>query len=110
MRLWLLGLPWQKAFAVGRLFSSGIPPRRAAAREMTVALLIAVALAPLSESLALYLGEDFQTMHASFAEQLPLLARIAYANGEMLVWAAMVLVMALPFFAEWRLKANGQGQ
>ncbi|HTH16158.1 MAG TPA: exo-beta-1,3-glucanase [Magnetospirillum sp.] len=103
IRLWLLGLPWQKAFAVGRLFSSEIPTRKAAGREMSIALLIAVALAPLSESLALFLGEDFQAMHHGLAEQFPLLVRISYANGEMLAWAAMLLVMALPFIAEWRL-------
>ncbi len=104
IRLWVLDMPWRKAFAISRLFAGGVPPRPAAAREMTIALAVAVVLAPLSESLALYLGEDFQTMHQTFAEQLPLLVRISYANGEMLVWAAMVAVMALPYVAEWRLR------
>jgi exo-beta-1,3-glucanase (GH17 family) len=103
LRLGVLGLPWHKAFAVGRLFSANIPARRGAAREMTWGLVIAVVLAPLSESLALYLGEDFQVMHQTFAEQLPLLVRISYANGEMLVWSLMLAVMAVPFLAEWRL-------
>jgi hypothetical protein len=31
------------------------------------------------------------------------LVAIAFANGEMLVWAAMVAIMALPYWAEWRL-------
>ncbi|MCR6632201.1 MAG: hypothetical protein NVV74_20325 [Magnetospirillum sp.] len=103
IRWWVLGLPWRKAFAIGRLFSSEVPARRAAGREMTIGLGLAVVLAPLSESLALYLGEDFQAMHKTFAEQLPLLVGISYANGEMLVWAAMLAVMALPYAAEWRL-------
>lgn len=103
IRLWVLGLPWEKAFAIGRLFAGGIPPRRAAGKEMTIALAVAVVLAPLSESLALFVGEDFQAMHKTVAEQLPLLLEISYANTEMLVWAAMVVVMALPYLAEWRL-------
>lgn len=103
MRMWLLGLPWRKAFAIGQLFSGGIPARRAAAREMTWGLALAAVLAPLSESLALFVGEDFQAMHQGFAEQFPLLVGISYANSEMLVWAAMLVVMALPYLAEWRL-------
>ncbi|HLO75292.1 MAG TPA: exo-beta-1,3-glucanase [Magnetospirillum sp.] len=109
IRMWVLGLPWQKAFAIGRLFSGDAVPRRAAGREMTIGLALAVVLAPLSESLALYVGEDFQAMHKTFAEQFPLLVAISYANGEMLVWAAMLVVMVIPYLAEWRLK-NGAGK
>lgn len=104
IRWWVFGLPWRQAFAVGQLFSGGVPTRRAAGREMTVALAVAAVLAPASESLALYLGEDFQTMHRTLAEQVPLLAGIFFANGEMWVWSAMLVVMALPYLAEWRLK------
>jgi exo-beta-1,3-glucanase (GH17 family) len=103
IRLWLLNLPWRKAFAIGRLFEGGIPARRGAARTMVAGLGLAVLLAPLSESLALYQGEDFQAMHKTWAEQLPLLVQISYANTEMLVWAAMLVVMALPYLAEWKL-------
>lgn len=103
IRLWVLNLPWQRAFAIGQLFEGGIPPRRAAAKGMTIAVGIAVVLAPLSESLALYLGEDFQAMHKSWAEQVPLLVGISYANTEMLVWALMLAIMALPYIAEWKL-------
>lgn len=103
IRVWVLDLPWRKAFAVGRLFAGSIPAQLGPAREMTWMLAVAVVLAPLSESLALYLGEDFQSMHPLFSDQLPMLAEIAVANGEMLVWAAMVAIMALPYLAEWRL-------
>jgi exo-beta-1,3-glucanase (GH17 family) len=103
IRLWVLGLPWHKAFAVGRLFAGTVPARRGAAREMTWGLGLAVVLAPMSEALALYQGEDFQAMHKTFAEQFPLLLRICYANSEMLVWSAMLVTMALPYLAEWRL-------
>ncbi|CAA7617760.1 exo-beta-1,3-glucanase [Magnetospirillum sp. UT-4] len=98
-----LGLDWKRAFAVGHLFAGSVPAQLGPAKEMTIALLVSAALAPLSESLALYLGEDFQAMHPDLSQQIPMMAEIAVANGEMLVWAGMLLVMALPFLAEWRL-------
>lgn len=104
IRMWAFGLPWRQAFAICQMFSCGVPARRLASREMTGALVVAVVLAPASESLALYLGEDFQAMHATLAEQAPLLAGIFFANGEMLVWSAMLALMALPYWAEWRLQ------
>nr|CAM74029.1 hypothetical protein MGR_0119 [Magnetospirillum gryphiswaldense MSR-1] len=64
----------------------------------------------MSEAVALYLGEDFQTMHPDLDQQIPLMAEIAVANGEMLVWASMVLIMSLPFLAEWRLAKRGSVQ
>lgn len=103
IRLWVLNLPWRKAFAVGHLFAGTVPAQLGPAREMAWGLLVSVLLAPLSESLALFLGEDFQAMHPSIAEQLPLLARIAVANPEMLLWSAMLLAMVLPYLAEWLL-------
>lgn len=108
IRVWVLGLPWCKAFAVGRLFAGTVPAQLGPAREMSWMLLVAVVLAPLSESLALFLGEDFQSMHPQFSDQLPMLAEIAVANGEMLVWGAMVLIMALPYLAEWRLAKKAE--
>ena len=102
IRLWVLKLDWRQAFAVSRMFGGGIPAQLGPAKELTVALLVAVALAPLSESLALFQGEDFQAMY-TFSQQWPKLVAIAFANGEMLVWAAMVAIMALPYWAEWRL-------
>lgn len=106
IRLWVLGLDWREAFAIGHLFAGRIPARLGPAREMTWGMLVAVVLAPLSESLALFLGEDFQSMHPSFAEQMPLMAHIAVANSEMLTWAGMVLVMTLPYWAEWKRKGD----
>jgi Exo-beta-1,3-glucanase len=103
IRLWVLALPWRKAFAIGHLFAGTVPAQLGPAREMAWGLLICVLLAPLSESLALFLGEDFQAMHPTFAEQVPLMARIAFANTEILLWSAMLLAMALPYLAEWRL-------
>ncbi|TNC98321.1 MAG: exo-beta-1,3-glucanase [Stygiobacter sp.] len=108
-RMVILGKPWTEAFAVGHLFAGAMPAQLGPAKEMAIGLWIAAAAGPLSEAVALYLGEDFQTMHPDWDQQIPLLAEIAVANGEMLVWAAMVLVMSLPFLAEWRLAATKRG-
>ena len=102
IRMLVLGYGWRDAFAVGRLFGGSLPSKVVAAKEFTLGLLVAALSAPLSESLALYLGEDFQSMHPDLGQQVPLMAEIAFANGEMLVWAAMVALMAIPYWAEWR--------
>ena len=103
IRLFVLRRPWAEAFAVGHLFAGAMPAQLGPAKEMTIGLWIAAAAAPLSEAVALYMGEDFQTMHPDLDQQIPLMVQIALANGEMLAWAAMVLVMSVPFLAEWRL-------
>jgi exo-beta-1,3-glucanase (GH17 family) len=109
IRLRVLGMPWPQAFAVGRLFAGEAPARLKAAREFSLFLLVAAIAAPLSESLALFLGEDFQAMHPDLGQQLPLLAEIAVANGEILIWALMLLAMAVPYLAEWRLARRTGG-
>ncbi|MBI2241317.1 MAG: exo-beta-1,3-glucanase [Magnetospirillum gryphiswaldense] len=110
VRMMVLGKSWAEAFAVGHLFAGAMPAQLGPAKEMTIGLWIAAACAPLSEAVALFMGEDFQTMHPDWDQQVPLLLDIMGANGEMLVWAAMVVVISLPFFAEWRLaKRGGQG-
>lgn len=103
IRMVVLGKNWAEAFAVGHLFAGATPAQLGPAKEMTIGLWIAAAAAPLSEAVALYMGEDFQTMHPDLDQQIPLLAEIAVTNGEMLVWAAMVVVMSIPFLAEWML-------
>lgn len=110
VRMLVLGKSWAEAFAVGHLFAGAMPAQLGPAKEMTIGLWIAAAAAPLSEAVALYLGEDFQTMHPDLDQQIPLMAEIAVANGEMLVWAVMVLVMSLPFLAEWRLAKRRGGE
>lgn len=110
IRAVVLGKSWAESFAVGHMFAGAVPARLGPAKEMTIGLWIAAAAAPLSEAVALYLGEDFQTMHPDLDQQIPLMAQIALANGEMLVWAAMVMVMSLPFFAEWRLARSAKSK
>ncbi len=103
MRLWALKLPWPKAFAIGHLFAGGTPNQFGAAKLMTIFLLASALLGPLSEAVALYRGDDFHAMHPGAMEKLMLMAKITVANGEMLVWSVMLVVMAVPYFAEWRM-------
>ena len=101
MAHWRLG--WKKAFSVNQLFAGGTFPY---ARKMTIALWLSVLAAPLSEAIALALGDDFITMHPTMDERLPLLVQSLVSNPEMLVWSLMLAVMSLPFLAEWRLRAR----
>ncbi len=102
LRQAMLGLPCGKAFAVGRLFASGEAGGFAPAKQIAIGLWLSVLAAPLSEALALLQGEDFLTMHPTWAERLPRLAYSLGANREMLIWSAMLAVLSLPFWAEWR--------
>jgi len=97
------GEGWLEAFAVGRLFGGSRPGGFGPARDVTIGLLISAAASPLSEAVALLRGDDFLHSHPRLSDQLPLLARSLWENQEMVAWAAMVLVMALPFWAEYRL-------
>ncbi|MGE5546556.1 MAG: exo-beta-1,3-glucanase [Solirubrobacterales bacterium] len=100
-RMVVLRKPALKAFAAGRLFYGKPEGGFGPAKPVTLALLISAVAAPLSESIALYLGDDFKAMHPDLSQQIPLMAKIFVANTEMLVWSAMLVVMALPFAAEW---------
>lgn len=112
VRMAVLRLPWEQAFAVGRLFSGGEPADEldgfAPAKQVSIGLWLSVLAAPLSEAVALAGGDDFITMHPTLAERLPLLAHSLVANREMLVWSAMLAVMSLPFWAEWRRLRAGR--
>ncbi len=111
VRMAVLRLSWEQAFAVGRLFAGGEAADEldgfAPAKQVTIGLWLSVLAAPLSEALALAGGSDFITMHPTLAERLPLLAQSLVANREMLVWSAMLAVMSLPFWAEWRRLRRG---
>lgn len=100
----VFGMGWAEAFAVGRIFAGKQAGGFGPAKAMTIALLVSAVAAPVSEAVALSMGEDFIAMHPKLSDQIPLLVEILYANGEMLVWSLMLLVMAIPYAAEWRLK------
>ena len=102
LRMGVLGMTWGKAFAVGRLAAGSRPGGYSPANALAIGLWLSAAAAPLSEAIALAQGDDFLTMHPTWAERWPLLANILVANPEMLVWSAMLLAMSLPFLAEGR--------
>jgi cytochrome bd-type quinol oxidase subunit 2 len=83
-------------------FDGLFPPVRFAYRRslltaLAAGLVIAAILAPISESVALGQGDDFTRDHPAWGQQWPLLLRAALANREMLLWAMMQLLMAVPF-------------
>ena len=97
-----LRLGLARALAVGGLFVE----REAGhgfdlARTFTLWLWASAALAPLSEALALSRGTDFIHAHPTFATQLPLLLASLTDNRQMLIWSGMLIVLSLPFAAEW---------
>lgn len=95
---------WRDAFAIGHLFGGDNPAVFGPAGYMARALLAMAFLAPLSESLALWRGEDFTAMHPDLDQQIPLLAQIFWANHEILVWSIMLLLLSLPYWAQKRIK------
>jgi exo-beta-1,3-glucanase (GH17 family) len=102
-RMIVQGKGWEEAFAVGRLFGGG---GFGMARRFTIALILSALAGPLSEAWALSRGDDFITSHPLWSDRIPLLIRALWENQEMMVWAAMVVVMILPFWAEARLRSR----
>ena len=100
-----LRLGMAQAFAVGGLFV-----RREAgqgfdlARTFTLWLWACVVIAPLSEAVALARGTDFVNAHPRFSDQAPLLLASLIANHQMLIWSGMLILLSLPFAAEWRVR------
>ena len=71
--------------------------RRPLLMLLTLGLVAAAILSPISEAVALAQGEDFARDHPNWAERWPLLIRATFANREMLLWAFLQLVMAIPY-------------
>jgi len=103
-RKMVLALSWTEAFAIGRLFGGGRSGGMSGPRAMALALTFAACAGPLSEMVALLQGADFLAAHPTVTEKIPLLLRALWTNTEMDAWALMVLIMALPYFAETRQK------
>ena len=94
-----------EAFAVGGLFAK----RKSGqgfdlARTFTWWLWASVVMAPLSEAVALAQGTDFINSHPRFSDQAPLLLASLFTNHQMLIWSGMLILLSLPFAAEWRLR------
>ncbi len=100
------GVASREGLAAAASFGGLFPPRLKALTDgrrrpllimLAVGLLVAAVLSPISEAVALSQGEDFARDHPTWADRWPLLWRAALANREMLLWAIMQLVMAIPF-------------
>lgn len=69
---------------------------------ITRGLLFASAAAIVSEGFAV-VGEDFTKDHPTLADQAPLILHAMITNREIILWAVMLLAMAIPYAANWRL-------
>ncbi|HIJ63507.1 MAG TPA: exo-beta-1,3-glucanase [Rhodospirillaceae bacterium] len=92
---------WPAAIAVDSLFGEAPAERSRLLRWLAGGLVACAGLALISEGVAV-IGEDFMKDHPTFAEQAPLVLSGMIANREMILWAVMQLVMAVPFVAAWR--------
>ena len=71
--------------------------RRPVLLMLALGLIVAAILSPVSEAVALAQGQDFARDHPTWADRWPLLLNAMLANREMLVWAIMQAIMAIPF-------------
>lgn len=83
----------------------GPPPRRG--RLLARLLPLAAVAAIISEGVAI-IGEDFTKTHVGFEEQAPLVLAAMVSNVEILVWAAMLLLMSVPYTLNLRRAAQRQ--
>ena len=95
---------WRVAIAADNLFADAQAMPGRLLRWLAVGLVACAGLALLSEGVAV-IGEDFLKDHPTFGEQAPLVLTGMIANREMILWAAMQLVMAVPFIAAARRRA-----
>jgi hypothetical protein len=102
-----LRLGWADAFAVGGLFVRRLPGQGFdLSRTFTLWLWGSVLMAPLSEAVALARGTDFVHAHPTLATQVPYLLRSLVDNHQMLEWSAVLILLSVPFAAEWYLSAK----
>jgi hypothetical protein len=109
------GAPLLPALALDGLFPGtplGQPWRDRLVGGLALGLSLAAVAAIFSEGLAV-IGEDFAKDHPTLAEQMPLVFHAMWSNPDMLLWAGMLLLMALPYAASRRLRratAAGAGE
>jgi exo-beta-1,3-glucanase (GH17 family) len=65
---------------------------------LAIGLSFAAVAAIVSEGLAV-IGEDFTKDHPTLADQVPLVLNAMISNREMILWAAMLSCLALPYIA-----------
>ncbi|MBY0432092.1 MAG: hypothetical protein K2Q10_12895, partial [Rhodospirillales bacterium] len=101
-KLRLLNAPADEAFAFSALFGDGERPLPWLSDRMVSWVLGISAMANVVGEGFAIIGEDFRVMHPTFAEQWPLITTAMVANQEILVWSAMLLLLALPFVVSRR--------
>ncbi len=84
--------------ALGQLFGS-FPLRQAWPKYLAILLVMGAALVLVGEGFAI-VGDDFVVDHPGTWDRARLIARACVSNVDMLVWAAMLLIMAWPFWSE----------
>ena len=97
------------AIAYGPLFGGGGGPAGSARGDRRMATLLTVAAVAniIAEGFAI-VGEDFAITHTTLAEQAPLVLWAMVGNGQVLTWSAMLVALALPFWANARRAARPQ--
>lgn len=100
---WRSGAGWAEALSFDGLFSDGAaavagPLREGLTGLLARALPLAAAAAIVSEGIAI-VGDDFTRFHPSLAEQVPLIFKAMVSNQEINLWAAMLVVLAIPYMA-----------
>ncbi len=87
------------AFGLAALTGASAPSAgwRIKARGFFWFLLLCVLLTPFGEALSMLRGSDFMMMYPTWSERLPLLLAEMVSNRAVLWWAAMLLVLAIPF-------------
>lgn len=72
---------------------------------MASALSLSAVLALVSEGTAV-IGEDFSKDHPTLSEQVPLVLKAMISNREMILWAVMLLIMAVPYWMNRRSRGQ----
>jgi exo-beta-1,3-glucanase (GH17 family) len=89
------GWSWSQGLAFDGLFQCVLPPGWGG--RLAAGLLVAAVLSLGSEGVAV-IGEDFAKDHPTLAEQVPLVLEAMVSNREMILWAAMQVLMAVPYW------------
>ncbi|WP_142847783.1 exo-beta-1,3-glucanase [Telmatospirillum sp. J64-1] len=86
--------------AFGPMFGGVLPAAPRFADKAVAGLLLLGAIAACaSEGIALARGQDFITLHPELSERVPLILKATVANTQMNIFAFMLILTAIPFWA-----------
>jgi exo-beta-1,3-glucanase (GH17 family) len=113
VQAWRRKAPLVPQLALHGLFAEGVSLAAGWRRRLTLwlarGLVFASAAAIVSEGLAV-VGEDFTKDHPTLGDQVPLILKAMISNREMILWAVMLLLLAVPFVCSVRLHRNSAHQ